>query len=164
MCRAVLIVRLPPRFESHLALAGAGPDGMGAVPLKRAYASLLRNRVTPDGLAEDHRRAEHAAAGQGQQRGRELGHERPQFSFEGIDLLGKLAAAHEQRADQAGHDTVEGVGELGDHPVAAQATAGDRQAGFEFVQVRSATRSRRWSTMSLTCRVGPPSAATGSSG
>src|SRR3712207_8072578 len=57
------------------------------------YTTLFRS-----GLAEDHRRAEHTAAGQGQQRRGQAAHQGPQLGFQRVDLQGQLPAAAEQLA------------------------------------------------------------------
>jgi hypothetical protein len=47
MCRAQFIARLPPRFGRTLPALAPDHTGTGAVPVKRAKASLSRKRCTP---------------------------------------------------------------------------------------------------------------------
>jgi hypothetical protein len=87
-------IRLAPRSRQTRTLL-ADHTGTGAVPLILAKACLDLKREAP-AASPDHRRADRAEAGDGEQVRPELFDQRVEFAFQGVDRRGGFSAADDK--------------------------------------------------------------------
>ena len=103
------VVGLPvaAAVESDLPCAGAGPHRDRGGAGEPGVGVLVPETVDPGGLADQHGRREHSAAGDGKQRGGLRGHQGGSSLLEGVDQRVELDDRASRSAGQSRDDPVE---------------------------------------------------------